>query len=187
MATERRKNILIKMKKIRAYIAISIDGKIAKPNGDVSWLDAIPNPDQSDYNYFSFLDSITTTLMGYNTYKHILELTEEFPYPTKKNYVLSSKNLENTEHVTFISSIEDIQKVKETADGDIWLIGGGVINALCLENNLVDEIELSIMPIVLGQGIPLFGDNTLFAKQFELTNCSTFKSGVVQLSYKKVV
>lgn len=175
------------MNKLKSYIAISIDGKIAKPDGDVSWLEAIPNPEQSDYGYFSFLGSITTTLMGFNTYEQILKITEEFPYPTKKNYVLSSKKRENTEHVQFISSIEEIEQIKHTADGDIWLIGGGILNALCLKNDLIDDIELFIMPIVLGQGISLFVDNEVFAKQFKLTNCLKYESGVVHLNYTKEV
>ena len=59
------------MRLIKLYIAISLDGKIAKPDGDVSWLDELPKPDHSDYGYAEFLSSVDTTLMGNNTYKQL--------------------------------------------------------------------------------------------------------------------
>ena len=78
------------MRKIISYIAMSIDGKIAKANGDISWLEEIPNPNNDDYGYAEFYNSIDTTLMGRITYEQVIGFDVPFPYPDKTNYVFTS-------------------------------------------------------------------------------------------------
>ena len=91
------------MRKIRLYIAMSLNGKIARPDGSVDWLEAIPNPDKSDYGYARFYKEIDTTIQGCNTYRQLLSWGITFPYPDKKNYVITRKGeVGNTEDVTFI-------------------------------------------------------------------------------------
>ena len=76
------------MKKLKLYIAISLNGKIAKPDGSVDWLNNIPNPDNSDMGYTDFFESVDTTIQGYKTYKQVIDWGIEFPYKGKKNYVI---------------------------------------------------------------------------------------------------
>jgi len=176
------------MRKIVLYIAISLDGKIARPDGSVDWLDAIPNPDKLDYGYSDFYKSFDTTLQGYNTYRTILNFGIPFPYPDKKNYVFTSKtNLENTEYVDFVSGdiISFIQNLKNEEGKDIWLIGGGKLNTSLFNAGLIDEFHVFVMPIVVGEGIPLF-DMVPNETMLRLIGSETFSSGVIALNYVKI-
>ena len=143
------------MRQLQLYIATSLDGYIAGPNGEIDWLDVAGD---LDYGYRDFYDSIDTTLMGRATYE-ITQTIEEFPYPDKTNYVFTrNPNLLDTEHVRFISGdiAAFVRTLKEQEGKDIWLIGGGQINTIMLNADLVDGIILTVFPIVLGDGIPLF-------------------------------
>lgn len=173
------------MRKLKAYIATSLNGKIAKEDGSVDWLEEIPNPEKEDYGYASFYDSIDTTIQGYATYKQIIDWDIDFPYPDKKNYVLTRKQeLEDTDHATFISTnhVPFIKELKQQEGKDVWLIGGGLINTMLLNANLIDEIYVFVMPIILSGGIELFGalpNET----HLELIGTKSYKSGGIELRY----
>lgn len=93
-----------KIRKAKLYIAISLNGKIAKADGSVDWLESIPNPDKIDHGYNEFYESIDTTIQGNSTYKQIIAWGIDFPYADKKNYVFTRKQgLEKTDYVEFIS------------------------------------------------------------------------------------
>lgn len=165
---------------------MSLNGKIAKADGSVEWLETIPNPDQSDHGYFEFYKSIDTTIQGYNTYSQVMGWDIDFPYSTKKNYVLTRKQgLVNTEHVTFVSENHTsfLRGLKTQKGKDIWLIGGGLVNTMLLNENLIDEIKVFIIPIVLSDGIELFEG---IPKETKLTliETKTYSGGVVELRYK---
>lgn len=175
------------MKKIKLYIAISLDGKIARMDQSVDWLDTIPNPQKTDYGYFAFYDTIDTTLMGNKTYEHVLTLAENFPYPDKKNYVFTNQqDVENTEYVEFVKSnhINFLKELKRAKGKDIWLIGGGIMNTTLWNEDLIDEMYIHIMPIIIGEGIPMFANDSI-EKQLTLVHTKSYESGVVELVYKK--
>ena len=91
------------MRKIILYVACSLDGKIADREGNVDWLDTIPNPDHSDYGYSDFIKSVDTTLMGNKTYQQVLGFDVPFPYKETKNYVITRDGtLTNDENVEYI-------------------------------------------------------------------------------------
>lgn len=174
------------MRKIILYIATSLNGKIARENGSVDWLETIENPDKSDYGYSDFLDSVDTTIQGFNTYKQVQDWGIEFPYKDKKNFVLSRKQkTEKDEFVEFISSenLELIRDIKNSTGKDIWLIGGSQINTVFLNENLIDEIRLFVMPIIIPDGIELFSLKPV-EKQIQLIETKSFSSGVIELRYK---
>ena len=174
------------MKKIILYSAISLDGKIAKENGAVDWLDDIPNPDKLDYGYQDFYESIDTTLMGNKTYQQVLGFDMPFPYPGKENYVFTTnKNLKKDENVKFISedSIRMVQDLKSKKGKDIWLVGGAAINTLLLNNNLIDRLMLFVMPVIIGPGIPLFSGIPNLSK-LKLVETQNYNTGVVSLIYE---
>lgn len=175
------------MRKVILYTAASLDNYIARPNGDIDWL----QPDDKmqgdeDYGYSEFIETIDTTLMGNNTYNVIMGFNQPFPYPELKNYVFSrSVEKQETGYVKFISGniAKFVQNLKEDKGKDIWLIGGGQVNRLMLRNNLIDKIILTIIPVVLGEGIPLF-DRPSGEAKFDLENCKSYNTGLVQLTMR---
>ena len=174
------------MRKIKLYIASSLDSYIAGENGNIDWLFS-----DSDYGYAKFYDSIDTILIGRKTYDQSLTF-EEYPYKGKKVYVFtrSTEEKENknvTYDVEYID--EDIPSFarlliqqSSVEKKDIWLLGGGEIVSILLNAGLVDEIILSIHPIILGKGVPLFPSIKKRVK-LQLQQSIPFKSGLVQLCY----
>ena len=173
------------MRKVKLYIAISLNGKIARNDGSVNWLHEVPNPDRSDYGYQDFYDSIGITLQGYTTYKQILDWGIEFPYAGKKNYVFTRKqDLEDTEHVEFMCGdpASFVKGLKEQEGQDIWLIGGAQICTLLVREDLVDELIIFVMPLVLSSGMDLF--DTLPADvPLKLQKTKPYPGGVIELHY----
>ena len=174
------------MRKIILYIAASLNCKIAKPDGDVQWLESIPNPDGIDHGYFEFYNSIDTTIQGYNTYKQVISWGIDFPYADKQNYVMTrKKGLKPVEYVEFISEnhIEFIHKLKKQKGKDIWLIGGGQINTMLLNEHLIDEIMVFVMPIIIPNGIGLF-EAIPEETRLKLVATESYSTGAVKLKYR---
>lgn len=174
------------MKQIKLYIAASLNGKIARPDGSVDWLEKLPNPDNTDHGFSAFYDSIDTTIQGGKTYRQIIGWDIEFPYIGKTNYVITrNQDLENNGHVEFVTEkpVEFFQNLKKQEGKDIWLIGGGQINTLFLNAGLIDEIRIFIMPIILPDGIELF-EILPNKKLLVLKETKEYTSGAVELVYK---
>ena len=174
------------MRKTKLYIAISLNGKIAKLDGSVDWLESIPNPDKIDHGYSDFYKSIDTTVQGNNTYKQILSWEIDFPYPDKKNYVFTNnKESVNTKFVDFVSEnhIDFIKQLKKEKGKDIWIVGGGKLNTIFLNENLIDEIHVFVMPIVLNDGIELF-ESIPKETKLKLIESKPYITGVVEIKYK---
>lgn len=174
------------MRKIKLYIATTLDSFIAKSDGNIDFLNSIPNPEGLDYGYKDFLDSIDTTIMGNSTYKEILGFGIPFPYPDKTNYVLTKSDSKDNEFVKFINSdIIEFTKNLLSQDGkDIWLIGGGKINTIYLNNDFIDEMIITMFPIILGDGIRLF-ENQPNEKKFNLSSIKKFDTGIMQIILTK--
>ena len=174
------------MRKVKLYTASSLDGFIARDDGSIDWLDAIPNPEGLDYGYVDFYNSVDVTLMGNTTYKKILGFDFDFPYQNTKNYVFSRSEKGSTEHVTFVSKKVGafVKKLRKERGKGIWLIGGGELNTTLLNEGLVDELIITIIPVVLGSGIPLF-QTTGKDHFFKLVKSRAFDNGIVQIRYVK--
>lgn len=167
------------------YIAQSLDGYIADKEGSTQWLHDLPNPNQSDYGYQSFLESIETVIMGRKTYETILSFDVPWPYAAQKTYVLSRKEIPNLkEGVTQLTNLDSssLQELKRESSKNLWLVGGGSLVKHCLENNLIDKIILFTMPINLGEGIPLFPESK-HQQSWKLSHCEVYSSGVIQHEY----
>jgi len=166
------------MRKLIIYTAMTIDGYIAGPNGEIDWLN---DAGKTDYGYKKFYNSIDTTIMGNSTYKVTLT-APKFPYQDKTNYVFTkNKLLRDTSYVKFISDNIDafVRSLKQKSGKDIWLVGGGQINTVMLNQGLIDEMILTIFPITLGEGIPLFAQGAL-RSIFKTINCETYETGIIQ-------
>ena len=168
------------MRKVILFIATSLDGYIARKDGAIDWLFT-----DGDYGYQEFYQSIDTTLTGNATYQQTLTFAE-FPYPGKTNYVFTrNPNQASNDQVTFVSSdISDfVHQLKQQNGKDIWLVGGGQINTILLNAGLIDEMIVSIHPIILGDGIALFVGQPR-EKKMTLVAVKSFDSGLIQLHYQ---
>ena len=175
------------MRKLKLYIAVSLDGKIASKDGSVDWLEKIPNPDQSDYDYQSFFETVDITLMGHSTYKSVDLQEHGDVYPGKENYVFTrDASIPSTEYFSFISQdpVEFIKPRLSEEGGDVWLIGGAQLNSLFFKAGMVDEIRMHIMPVALGEGIDLLSEEIPF-QLYKLEGTKSYASGTVMLSYTK--
>jgi dihydrofolate reductase len=168
------------MRKVVLFIASSLDGYIAREDGGIDWLFT-----DGDYGYSEFYDSIDTILVGRRTYDQSLEF-DEYPYKGgKKVYVFTREKRASDQNAEFISSdvAGFVSRLVQSPGKDIWLVGGADIASILLNADLVDEIILSIHPVVLGTGIPLFKDVQKDLK-LKLRKTVPFESGLVQLHYE---
>ena len=171
------------MRKVILYIAASLDGYIARPDGGIDWLEnKIYKIEGEDFGYSDFIKTIDTTLMGHSTYKVVAGLDMPYTYSGKTNYVFSHSHHPDNQFVHFISSnaAEFVKQLKQQPGQDIWLIGGSMLNTLLLNAGLIDEIILTYVPILIGKGIPLFTPLTS-EKMLQLNDSKRFENGFVQL------
>lgn len=165
-------------RKVVLYIATSLDGYIARENGEIDWLFS-----DQDYGYTDFLSTVDTIILGNRTYRQALTFGE-FPYKDKECYVFSKTIKGSNEYVTFVNDdfVPFIEDLKKKAGKNIWLVGGTRTIDLFMKNKLIDEFIISIHPIILSKGIELFkeGNDELNLVLRESTN---FSSGLVQLHY----
>lgn len=166
------------MRKLKLFTAMTLDAYIAGPNGEIDWLEAGGN---LDYGYQDFYTSIDTTLMGNSTYQVTLSVPK-FPYADKTNYVFTrGMPVADTSHVRFISGdiAAFVRSLKEEPGEDIWLVGGGQVNTVMLNEGLIDEMILTIFPQALGEGIPLFAPGAT-RSSFQTRGCEAFETGPIQ-------
>ncbi|MFK0525230.1 dihydrofolate reductase family protein [Paenibacillus sp. 7516] len=143
--------------KVVLYIAMSLDGYIARKDGSVDWLFDVEG-DGGDNGYAAFYQTIGTVVMGRTTYEDVLKLSEDFPYADRPTYVLSRSEQPPAPHVQFTTEpVESlIPRLQQASDADLWIVGGGQLVQAVMEKRLLHEIEVAIIPKILGEGIPLF-------------------------------
>ena len=167
------------------YIATSLDGFIADRDGGVGWLDDIhPSEADGDYGYVEFYDSVGALIMGRATYDQVLDFGA-WPYPGKPTFVFTS-NPPNGDHpnVEFVSGNPKafVEGLKARPEQDIWLVGGGKLIASFREQGLIDRYIITIIPVLLGEGIPLFAGGQP-GETLRLEEMKRFDSGLAQLKY----
>lgn len=169
-------------KKVILYIAMSLDGFIAKKDGSVNWLDKFNNSGE-DMGYNDFIKSIDVVVMGNTTYQQILGFDCDYPYKNQKGFVFSNKKTGKDKNVTFVSG--DIKEVVDKLEGNIWLVGGANLVNQFIESNLIDEFIIFTMPVLLGEGIRLFEEKN---KELQLTlkKTKSYKIGVIESHYERV-
>ena len=172
------------MKPITLYIASSLDGFIARKDGDISWLEAYQQEGQ-DYGYSEFLRSIDIIVMGSKTYEQILTFGP-WPYGDIKTYVLTRREFQIPEKADVIltgDSLEDlISRLRNESQKGIWLAGGALVARSFLRLRSVDRIILTVIPRILGDGIPLLCDLGAEAALI-LRESRIYDNGIVQMHY----
>ena len=170
------------MAKLILFTAVSLDGFIAGPKGEINWLFQ-----DADYGFTDFYASIGSLVMGYSTFEVVKNFEGPYPHSDRDNYVFSRSERPPFENVQFINEnpADFIRKLKTELLEDIWLVGGGQLNGIMLENNLIDELTLSIHPVTLGHGIPLFHQHPFKVSEFNLKETMSFPSGMIQTTYSR--
>ena len=174
---------IISVRKVILYIATSLDGKIARPDGALDWL---PDPAADDYGYQAFYDSVDTILLGFKTYEICLSFGD-WPYPGKTTFVFSrdaSKTTLSEAQLVTDDPVNFVGQLKQQPGKDLWLVGGGEIVALFHEAGLIDSYILAFIPIVLGEGIELF-PNIRRQAALKLTNHVVYPNGLVLMYLDK--
>ncbi len=174
-------------KKVILYIAASLDGYIAKPNDDLSFLEIVQKEGE-DYGYENFVNSIDTVIMGRKTYDWVMTQVTEFPHQDKETYIITRTAKPNIGNINFyIGDLDKLIETLKTTEGKNIFIDGGaeIVNEL-LKLQLIDEFIISIIPIILGKGVKLF-QNGFPEQRLELISSKSFEKGLVQLNYKKVI
>ncbi|MFI3254859.1 MAG: dihydrofolate reductase family protein [Eubacteriales bacterium] len=174
------------MRKVILYVATSLDGYLAEEQGGLDWLHG-ENPEEISPWYEEFYHSIDTILMGKKTYEQIAqELSPEFwIYGDKESYVFTHENQDNLDHIQFTDKkpSELLRYLKNRKGKDIWLCGGADLIAQMMEEDLIDVVHLSLIPTLLGKGIPLFPKNE-GEKRLSLESVKN-DNGIVDLVYVK--
>lgn len=168
-------------RKLVLFIAASLDGYIATEDHSLDWLFSVEG--EGDNGISAFYDTVDTVVMGRITYEWIMAQEGDFPYKEKECFVFSKTRKVSPAHVSFARGdvAEFSQKLKNKDGKNIWILGGSGLLAAFLKEALVDEIIVTIAPVVLGRGIPLFAGQH---SQMPLRLTSTNRFGqFVELRY----
>lgn len=170
-------------RKVIVYIAASLDGFIAGPDGDLSFLSQVEKQGE-DYGYAAFVETVDTVILGKNTYDKVASMGYAFPHADKEAYIIT-RTERPADGTTFFYTgdvAELVRNLKAKEGKSIFIDGGAYVVNLLLQAQLIDEIYLSVVPVVLGSGIALFhhGNPT---QQILLKSVQHFDTGLVQLHY----
>ena len=172
-------------RRIIVHIAASADGYIARPDGNIDWLTSRPAP-KGFYGMDAFVKTVDAKILGRTTYEESLRLGAKFDAKNPA-YVFSRrpKPADVPAGVEFVS--EEIpsfaEKIRQRPGKDIWLMGGGDIIASFLDAKAIDEFVVSVVPVFIGDGIPLIARRHRQV-ELDLEKVERFEDGLVQLHYR---
>jgi dihydrofolate reductase len=171
-------------RKIILFIASSLDGFIAAPGDNLDFLSLVEKPGE-DYGYAEFMKDIDTAVMGKRTYDWVKQHAPEFVHEIT-TYVYTRSELPDEGNIRFYNGdlAELVVKLKSEKGKDIFCEGGAVVIDILLKQNLIDEFVIATIPVILGSGIRLFGDNSPQIN-LELCRVKQFDTGLVQVKYRK--
>lgn len=175
------------MRKLSIFIAISLDGYIAKPNDDLGFLKLVEREGE-DYGYESFISGVDTIILGRKTYDYVLRSIGASHYDNgqREVYVITRTERQGTGRTTFYAGKigKLVNQLKSERGKNIYCDGGAEIIDILLHFDLIDELIISIIPILLGSGTRLFkGERPV--QNLELVNSKCYESGLVQMHYKR--
>lgn len=175
------------MRKISLFIATSLDGYIAKPNDDLSFLKIVEKGGE-DYGYAEFTDTIDTIIIGRRTYDYVIKEigTSHYDNGQRDVYVITRNERPQVGRTTFYtgSLTKLVEKLKSEKGKNIYCDGGAEIINELLKYDLIDELIISIVPVLLGNGTRLFKDGRP-EQSLEFIKVKTFETGLTQLHYKR--
>ena len=167
---------------------MSLDGYIAKPDDDISFLSAVDQPGE-DYGYFDFVKSVDTVIIGRKTYDNVISLGIEYPHTDKEVYIITRSERPPILFSTFkyyTGSLKDLVNGLKAKEGkNIYCDGGAELVNELLREDLIDEFVISVIPVLLGDGITLF-EKGRQEREIKLINARHYDKGLVQLHYEKI-
>jgi dihydrofolate reductase len=179
------------MANVQYYAASSLDGYIARPDGNIDWLQTygaeadLGDGPMSDGSYEAFDAGLGALVMGATTYEFVLEHANEWPYD-KPTWVFTSRELPQPPGGEVRLTSDDVTAVRDEAmdaagGKNVWMVGGGNLASQWVRQALIDEIIVTVVPVFLGEGLPFFAE----AVQGELrhVNTKTHANGMVELTY----
>jgi dihydrofolate reductase len=171
------------------FIATSLDGYIADKNGEIDWLYSIPNPENIDMGYGEFTGQIDALVMGRTTFETVCGFDIEWPYQ-KPVFVLSNtleevpEKFKNKAHLVRGRLNEILKQIHKRGYYRLYIDGGATIQSF-LKEDLIDEMVITIIPILLGGGTPLFSE--LSRKlEFECLRSEVYLNKIVQNHFRRV-
>ncbi|MFP6581807.1 MAG: dihydrofolate reductase family protein [Candidatus Hydrogenedentota bacterium] len=173
--------------KTTAYLATSIDGFIARPDGSVDWLGDPDDDSTEDYDFVKFFETVDVLVMGSHTYEFVLDYGT-WPYEDKPVVVLSSRSIpipdEFPETIEMMNCPpnEVVERLAERGAKHLYIDGGLTVQQF-LNAGLIDRFIITRIPILIGEGIPLFGPITRDIK-LKHVNTTTFPDGLTQSEYE---
>jgi dihydrofolate reductase len=179
---------------VRYYAAQTLDGYIAESDDNLDWLLSYEghfenaDSDEKMAGYDAFYEGIGALVSGSVTYEFVLGHGGEWPYAGKPCWVLTSRDLPKPEgeDVRIVSGeIPDLieEMLDSAGDRDLWILGGGNVASQFADHGLIDRVEVTVVPVVLGEGKPLF-DGRLPGGPMQLLSTTTHSSGMVSLNYE---
>ena len=175
------------MRKISLFIATSLDGYIAKPDDDLSFLRLIEKEGE-DYGYAEFTNTIDTLIVGRRTYDYVLEEIGPSHYDNGQRdvYVITRTERPQVGRTIFYTGdiTELVKRLKSGKGKNIYCDGGAEIINELLKHDLIDEFIISVIPVLLGDGIKLFKDGRP-EQRLEFITAKTFETGLIQLYYRR--
>jgi dihydrofolate reductase len=171
------------MANVIIYCAVSLDGFLAGPNDDLSFLDAM-HVEGEDYGYNALKDRVDTVIMARKTYDVVCGFGVPFPHADKTCFVLSNSRQGGDDEVFYVNgdALRQLLQTKRTSDGGLGVFadGGAELFQWLIREKLADELILSVVPVLIGEGTRLF---TSAPAGLKLQNSQAFPSGLVQLTY----
>lgn len=173
------------MAKIVGYIAASLDGYIADKDGRLDWLFKYDEMDLGQHDYRHFIKGIKTVVMGRATYDWLAADAAPWAYGDQRVLVVTSTPIEDPKGALETRSDIDglIDELRALEDGTVWMLGGGRLQMTFLERGALDELEIYVMPEMLGGGAALFPP-TGFQSSPELLSAAPLSHGCVRLHYR---
>jgi dihydrofolate reductase len=171
-------------RKLIVYIACSLDGFIAGPGDDLSFLKMVEKTGE-DYGYKAFMDGIDTVIMGRRTYDWVMKEVSEYLDKSRNIFILSSVEKPPVNNVQFYNGepAELLGSLRSKEGKDIFIDGGAMAIDYFRERGLIDEWIISIIPVLLGGGVRLFKEGHP-QQQLTFISAKHFETGLVQLHYR---
>jgi dihydrofolate reductase len=186
----------VRVSKAQYYCAASLDGYIAETDDTLDWLLGYQgsfsgaNVEPSAGSYERFYEDVGALIMGSVTYEFILALGRGWMYEGKPTWVLSSRRLLTPEgegvDVRIVNArVPELydELIAAAGERNLWVVGGGNVASQFADAGLLDELLVTVVPVVLGDGKPLF-DRRVPGGPMQLTGTRCFDSGMVELRYE---